>query len=234
MMATHFSLLGLFLFISFLFFVGVSGAYIPERRADENANQKENTDECDTDPKIEWEGNTCTPSHKKVIMEEFQTAIAMTEQTRADLHKHGYDEDFFSPDVREQKDYKDNALETYRRIGEMLKGTSEYKFKVTCDDSAKSCKKTKGQPPLQAYMKDTAKWKQGDKGTMNFCAAFFDDKPQGGQAVIQSTKARISQCEAPDFTIREAQRSRASALIHECVHTRYAMRDDRTKNNIIP
>lgn len=233
-MATHFSFLSLFLFISFLFSVGISGAYIPERRADETANQNDNDNECDPDPKIEWEGTTCTPSHKKVIIEEFKTAISMTEQTRADLHKNGYDEDFFSPEVREQKDYQENALETYRRIGEMLKGTSYYKFKVTCDDSAKSCKKTKNQPPLQAYMRDTAKWKQGEKGTMNFCAAFFDDKPQDGQAVIQSTQARLSQCNNQDFTIREAQRSRASALIHECIHTRYAMRDDRTKSNVIP
>lgn len=158
----------------------------------------------------------------------------MTEQTRADPHKNGYDEDFFSPEVREQNYYQKNALETYRGIGEMLKGTSDHKFKVTCDDSAKLCKKTKNQPPLQAYMRDTAKWKQGEKRNMNFCAASFDDKPQDGQAVIQSTQARLSQCINQDFTIREAQRSRTSSLIHECIHTRYAMRDDRAKSKVIP
>ena len=232
-MATRFSLLSLFL-ISFLFSVGISGAYVPERRADETANQNENASECDPDPKIEWEDTTYTPSHKEVIIEEFKTAISMTEQTRADLHKNGYDKDFFSPEGRDRKDYQEIALETYRRIGEMLKGTSDYKFKVTCDDSAQSCKKKNNQPPLQAYMRATAKWKQGEKGTMNFCAVFFDDKPQRGQAVIQSTQARLSQCKNQDFTIREAQRSRASALIHECIHTRYAMRDDRSKSYVIP
>ena len=68
--------------ISFLFSVGISGAYVPERRADETANQNENASECDPDPKIEWEDTTYTPSHKEVIIEEFKTAISMTEQTR--------------------------------------------------------------------------------------------------------------------------------------------------------
>lgn len=236
MMTTRPSLFGLLFFISFLFSIGVSGAVIPERRADNNPSEN-NNDDCDTEPepKIDWRGDTCTDAHKKVIIEEFKTAIEMTDQAQADLHKNNYDATFFSENIRKQKDYKANALGTYKRIGQMLKGTSDYKFQVTCNNEEPSCRVKKGQPQLQAFMKDTPKWKQGDKGTMNFCAAFFDEKPKEGQPSILSTKKRVSECKndkSDKFTIREAQRSRAGALIHESIHTRYAMRDDQTKKDV--
>ncbi|ODM21578.1 hypothetical protein SI65_02422 [Aspergillus cristatus] len=93
-MTTRPSLLSLLPLISLFFSVSVSAAYILELRADKNQqsskNEKQQDDDCNSEPQIEWEGTTCTSEHKKVIVEEFQNAITMTEQVQSDLHKNGY------------------------------------------------------------------------------------------------------------------------------------------------
>lgn len=212
----------------FLFSIGThafSINRIENRAADTSCVKTSDTSNTDDDSdnknvKINYStkaGETCTAEQKGEIETEFRNAIAMVNAAKADWSKDGYEDIFFAEAAQKAPKYKDTVHDTLTRITEMLDGTvqaKDYTLTVTCAGSAKSCSK------FVAFMK------QADKthGTLNVCDHFFDkniDRTQ--QRYVDTTKSRLEQCENGSLDLRDAQRSRAGVLVHESIHTSYAM-----------
>lgn len=198
---------------------------IENRAADTSCAKTPNTSNPDDDSnnknvKINYstqEGETCTQEQKGEIETEFRNAIAMVNSAKADWSKDGYEDIFFAKTAQKMPKYKETVHDTLTRIAEMLDGTvnaKDYTLTVTCAGKAKSCAK------FVAFMK------QADKthGTLNVCDHFFDkniDRKQ--ERYVDTTENRLEQCENGSLDLRDAQRSRAGVLVHESIHTSYAM-----------
>ncbi|KAK0660438.1 putative esterase [Cercophora samala] len=158
---------------------------------------------------VHFEGDTCDDAKKRAIEREMQHAYNMALRTREFLTEGNYYEHFFSNGLREQPNFEADIRETYRRIADLLSGTStSYTFTVNCDETRPACAK-KG---WWAAMNDKEK-------KMTFCNKFFNT------ASISETQDILdNRCDS--INLREAQRTRSGVIIHEASHTRYAMRDN--------
>lgn len=166
----------------------------------------------------------CTTAQKTRISQEIRYAVGMANAAKADFSKYGYEALFFDKDTIEKASWKADYTETLGRITKMLDGTStstgEYDFTVLCDTG--TTPKTKGcEKRFPAFVNQQSK----TQGTLTFCEVFFDpSKTAENEAKILKTSDRLETCKNGNLNLREAQRSGASVLIHECIHTSYAMR----------
>ena len=144
--------------------------------------------------------------HKAIIEEEMQLAEDMATAANKDVEKGDYFKNFFAQSLRDSQTFIDDTSQVFGKITQMISGTNEeYIFVVTCNDRTKFCE----NPSYYAHMGDETK-------TMNFCSRFFTKNGE-----IKPTNDREKDCES--LTLREAHRSKATVLVHELTHTRYAM-----------
>ncbi|KAH4847848.1 hypothetical protein HBI46_091460 [Parastagonospora nodorum] len=122
-----------------------------------------------------------------------------------DVETGDYFKNFFAEGLRDTPAFKDDTSQIFGKISQMISGTSEYVFAVTCDNKSKFCQ----NPSYYAHMGD-------EKERLNFCDQFFTKEGQ-----IRPTNDRVNECKS--MTLREAHRSKAALLVHEMTHTRSAM-----------
>ncbi|VBB84421.1 Putative Esterase [Podospora comata] len=143
-------------------------------------------------------------------MDEMQHAVDMALRAQEFLTEGNYYDHFFAKGLREKEGFEDDIRETYRRMADLLSGTSSsYTFKVNCDNNSPAC----AQKNWWAAMNDKEK-------RMTFCDKFFDTNDIG-----KTQPALDNNCDSLK-DLRQAQRTRSSVIIHEASHTRYAMRDN--------
>ncbi|KAJ5951187.1 uncharacterized protein N7479_009600 [Penicillium vulpinum] len=155
-------------------------------------------------PKMIWGGTgaaACDADQKPQILREFRFAILMAMEAMDNVQSWGYYDTFFSKGVRNRADFAQVASKVYETIVSMLDGSSTFGLQVTCDNGANPCQKEK---PDLAYM-------NAGKKTMNICDGFFD---------MEETAFRYMN---PPKSIKDAHHTRATILVHEMTHSKFAM-----------
>ncbi|GFF25735.1 glucan endo-1,3-alpha-glucosidase agn1 [Aspergillus udagawae] len=165
-------------------------------------------------PILRWGGQgaaICGDTQKMMILLEFRFAILMAQTAQDNLQSYGFYDTFFSQGVRNRQGFAQQASGVYQRVASMLDGSSgnsgpSYELKITCDFNADPCKKA--QNPDIAHMNP-------GKFTVNICPRFFSDPG------ITATTDKYAH---PPASIIDAHHTRASVLLHEMTHSKYAMK----------
>lgn len=157
------------------------------------------------DPLIHYTDGSCGQAEMMAIRTEFRYARDMAKEAQKRVQFEGYYDRFIPEEVRDPA----KATEIFGRIAELLGGNGGHHFYVVCHPNTEIC----SDPDMLASMNDKEK-------TMNLCPQFFTDTR------IVPAKDRLNECGT--MTLREAHRSRAVILIHECTHTNYAMTGEIT------
>ncbi|KAJ5766041.1 mutanase [Penicillium nucicola] len=194
--------------------------------ASTSGNSNTDQDTNNKDVTIKWTTETgliCTEKQKTEAITEFRYAIQMANAAKADFSKFGYVQEFFDKRTIAKSDWKSHYTNTLTRITSLLDGTStskgDYVLTVRCDQSTASTKGCKKGFP--AFMNEQS----SKEGTLTLCDSFLNPPIAGTK--IQKTASNLEQCKNGELELREAQRSAASVLIHECLHTTYAMLGDK-------
>lgn len=157
-------------------------------------------------PKLTWgtdpTGAQCEATQKQAIEKEFGYAIEMVQAAQKYLQTGKYYETFFAESVRARPNFADEAVKVYKRVEEMLDGTSTFKVQITCEFGHSFCERGD-----LAFMNAL-------RHTMNICGNFFTSTK------MAPTSERIAQIPP---TIYEAHHSISTIFVHEMTHTKFAL-----------
>ncbi|KAF2280019.1 uncharacterized protein EI97DRAFT_454956 [Westerdykella ornata] len=148
---------------------------------------------------------SCDQGKQDVIKTELKHAKELVDTAAANVKDGVYYDTFFAQSLRDDPNFSTKVSNVFSKVSKMLDDANhDYDFEITCDNNTDMCK-----AKYYAHMGDSKK-------RMNFCDVFFS--PSGG---IKPTQERLDKC--GEITLKEAQWSRSSILVHECTHTGFAM-----------
>lgn len=159
-------------------------------------------------------GKTCTDDQKQVILKELEYAIEMAKAAASDLNLGNYHRMFFGEGPTTDATFLRNTVQTYTRVAEILSGNADKLQPVMTCQETDGCK-NKNDAQVCSM--------NAGRKRLNFCQKFFD------YPAIKATEDLLEECST--INLRDAARSRSSALVHEATHSKYAMLGERAYVN---